>query len=154
MSIGEPNYCALVVDEEELCHLKNSHLQMFKKELDPKEMRSQVVTLIVRVSAQLEQLGASFQKRRHMRVVQSSPKFPLSSFSQDPPHILFSFYVCDSNFYAMISSSSYFTRETFALKKVVEDILVDRKPLYTSLPVMPDTEQELLDLEWEEPITA
>lgn len=152
-AIGEPNYCALIVDEAQLAHLRCSCLQIFKKTLNPEELRSQIITLIIRVSAQLEQFGMSFQKINHMRVIRSSPHCPLTSFTSDPPLILLSFYICDTDFYVMISSSSYFTRETDALRKVIEDILVDHKPLYTSLPAVHVVEHSINWDELEMPYT-
>lgn len=120
MFIGETNYCALVVDNESF--LSNGDFFFFHKEIDPQELRSNVISLVIRTTVQLEQLGFSFQKRENTRILEQSS-------------IVIHFYLYKTDFYAAMSRPNHeYTTEETTLAANLHNILQNTsRPLYTKM---------------------
>jgi hypothetical protein len=129
-TIGEPDYCARIISQPELEQLKSTCFQVFDKKLES-DPRSEIVTMVIRVTAQLEQLKFRFQKISNTRQYDE---------------IVISFYVCNSVFYVF----TYTCRKVVPLINIViADILASNRTLYYTMPIVPtfDFKDETEDYE-------
>ena len=73
MFVGESNYCARVISDQEYREItKTQHMFCVKflpTSLSDTDLRSKVVSLVIRISVQLEQLGLLFLKKENTRIV-------------------------------------------------------------------------------------
>jgi len=119
-TIGEPDYCARIISQPELEELQSNCFQVFDKKLGS-EPRSEIVTMVIRVTAQLEQLKFRFQKISNTRQYNE---------------IVISFYVCNSVFYVF----TYTCRKVVPLINIViADILTNNRTLYCTMPSLVPT---------------
>lgn len=117
--IGETNYCAQVIGEEEFQTLNKKHYIFCIKFIDdPKELRSKIVGLAVRVTVQLEQLGLAFSRKKNTRILKKN---------------IIHFYLYEGNFYATMTGRKHGSHscEELALMCILHNIIQDvSRPLY------------------------
>ena len=125
MFVGESNYCARVISDQEYKEItKAQHMFCVKflpASLNETELRSKVVSLVIRVSVQLEQLGLLFLKKENTRIVHLQRE------------IVLHFYLYHNNFYiATIPKEGFFGHEENIFIDMIQNIIQDTtRPLYT-----------------------
>ena len=128
MFIGESNYCARVISDQEYREIsKREHMfcVKFLHQPDPIDLRSKVISLIIRISVQLEQLGLIFLKKENARIVHLERQ------------IVLRFYLYQNNFY-ISSNTGFLSCEEHKFTSIIHDIVQDTTcPLYTKLQDIP-----------------
>ena len=138
MFVGELNYCARVISDQEYREItKAQHMFCVKflpASLNETELRSKVVSLVIRVSVQLEQLGLLFLKKENTRIVHLQRE------------IVLYFYLYHNNFYIAASPKGFFSHEENIFIDMIQNIIQNTtRPLYTkftqeTLAPIPSTE--------------
>jgi len=124
--IGETNYCALVLDDSAFQNLDKSTLFCMKP---LRELYSDVVALVIRVTVQLDQLGFAYQKKENTRIIQ--------------PNIGFHFYIYKNNFYIAMTGSTCLSREKL-IADILHDVVQDiSRPLHTRIEFCENTKKYL-----------
>ena len=128
MFVGETNYCARVISDQEYREIvKREHMFSVKilPELNPTELRSKVVGIVIRISVQLEQRGLLFLKKENTRIVHLSRE------------IVLRFYLYHNNFY-ISTSLGFLQPEENTFTSIIHHIVQDTsRPLYTNLDQIP-----------------
>jgi len=122
--IGETNYCALVLNDQEFQRIqKTQHIFCVKFGIESE--RSKIIGIIIRVTVQIEQLGLLFIRKDNTRLV-----------NLETP-IVIHFYIYAGNLYVTMSHDrkhgSYSCEEitfTSILYTIIQDL---SRPLYRSL---------------------
>jgi hypothetical protein len=110
-NIGEPNYCALVIDDETFRKLSETAYIFSTKLINPRE-QSSIISLVIRATAQLEQLGFPFTKEKNTRTV-----------SLQRP-VTIHFYLHQNNFYAVMQvPSRVYTCEETTLAAILRNVI-------------------------------
>jgi len=92
---------------------------------------SDVVTLVIRVTVQLNQLGMEFQKKENTRIVAR-------------PDIVFHFYLHKNNFYIAMTGSTGYMCEAMLLADILQNVVQDiSRPLHTRLTICENTKAYL-----------
>jgi hypothetical protein len=123
MFVGETNYCARVISDQEYREIsKKEHMFCVKfLDVNDTELRSKVVSLIIRISVQLEQLRLLFLKKENARIVHLERE------------IVLRFYIYQNNFY-ISSNTGFLSCEEHKFTSMIHDIVQDTScPLYTKL---------------------
>ena len=124
MFVGETNYCARVISEQEYREIsKKEHMfcAKFLPVLNDAELRSRVVSIIIRISVQLEQFRLLFLKKENTRIVHLERE------------IVLRFYLYQTNFYISINKG-FLSYEEDKFASMIHDITQDTTcPLYTKL---------------------
>jgi len=112
--IGEEHYCAEILE-------KVKGQVIASKKIEPGEERSQIVSIIIRITAQLAELSLSFKKFQNTRVIYLEKE-----------DMTLSFYYYEQNFYVI---TSFTCLEIIQISKVIRDIIHDMEmPLYRCIP--------------------
>lgn len=120
MFVGETNYCAKVVQDPAFISISN--FTFFHKKINPGELRSNIISLVIRATVQLDQLGFSFQKKKNTRIVDLQRQITIH------------FYIYQNDFYATMTCPGEPTSEETTLVAILHNILQDiSRPLYRTL---------------------
>jgi len=125
--IGETNYCAKVITQQEFALIDETMLVFCYKhlsDLTPEERRSKVIGLIIRATVQTEILGFPFQKIKNTRAVVLGTK------------VVIHFYLLDDNLFVAMSHGrrhGAYTCEETLFADILHNVIQDTsRPLYTS----------------------
>uniref|UniRef100_A0A6C0HSD1 Uncharacterized protein n=1 Tax=viral metagenome TaxID=1070528 RepID=A0A6C0HSD1_9ZZZZ len=128
MFIGEEHYCAEILEKD----LEKKQLAVLCKKIDfstPEEERSQIVGIIVRITAQLAELSFSFKKFQNTRVIYLEENITLL------------FYYYQNEFYVLVEHNSLARTSLLATQigEILRCIIYDmRRPLFRSIPRITD----------------
>ena len=100
--IGEEHYCAEILE-------KVKGQVIASKKIEPGEERSQIVSIIIRITAQLAELSLSFKKFQNTRVIYLEKE-----------DMTLSFYYYEQNFYVI---TSFTCLEIIQISKVASKFL-------------------------------
>jgi len=131
--IGEEHYCAEILENDNW--FEREQMVIVCKSINPDEERSQIVSIIIRITAQLAELSLSFKKFQNTRVIYL-----------DKESVTFSFYYYNQHFYVVQSSLSLKTMANFLLEitqigEIIRTILEDMHlPLFRAIPKLSDEE--------------
>jgi hypothetical protein len=136
MFVGETNYCARLVQDPSFISLSN--FTFFHKKINPGELRSNIISLVIRATVQLDQLGFSFQKKKNTRIVELQRQITIH------------FYIYQNDFYATMTCPGEPTTDETSLVAILHNILQDTsRPLYrTMTPHIDRPEVETITPSW------
>jgi hypothetical protein len=136
MFIGEEHYCAEIL-EEEVDWVEKKQMAILCKKIEfstPEEERSQIVSIIVRITTQLAELSFSFKKFQNTRVIY---------LEEGSMTLLFYYY--QQEFYVLVEPISLkrasLLLERTQIGEIIRCIIYDiRRPLFRSIPRVTDEE--------------
>ena len=127
--IGEEHYCAKILEK-----VKGEIIA--SKKIEPGEERSQIVSIIIRITAQLAELSLSFKKFQNTRVIYL-----------EKGDMTLSFYYHEQHFYVVQTitlKTATFLLETTQIGEIIRTILEDMHlPLFRAIPKL--SEEELYE---------
>jgi len=126
--IGEEQYCAEIL-EKEVDWFNQGKMIVACKPIEAGKERSKIVSMIVRITAQLAELSFSFHKFKNTRVVYLGKE-----------SMTLEFYYYQQQFYVVLSPISLTTRAILLLEirqigEIIRAIIDDmHRPLFRSIP--------------------
>jgi hypothetical protein len=133
--IGETNYCALVLNDQEFQRIQETQYIFCAKFFDELE-RSKIISMIIRTTVQIEQLGFLFIRKDNTRLV-----------NLETP-IVIHFYIYAGDFYVSMSGHKhgYYSCEEIAFTSILYTIIQDiSHPLYRSLASFREDRNDEID---------